>query len=157
MGLLYELLKDVLKYAGEWSFGAIWKNRHIPLIDVNPHLDGLPFPLPNRTDIARVTFTLTNDDTTKTKILEGYVRISNPNKATDEQKTNITKTHFAVGEHKDFFVQFPPPFHQRVMSGEAVLKAECNLTLQRPNGQSHKQSNQYTYNASKKQFEEDHD
>jgi hypothetical protein len=157
--VLLALLKDAIKGAilklADWVLGIVKRSSHVPKIEVVPHLDGQPF-FTYLTDITRVVFTLTNAGTMKTKILEGYVRISNPDKAAHEDKREIPKTHLTEGEHKKFFAMFKPMFHQAVMSGEAILKAECNLTLERPNGRPHEQSNRYTYNVSKKRFEEDH-
>jgi hypothetical protein len=80
-----------------------------------------------------------------------------PDKQAESEEQKIPARQLFEGKTEDFLIPFVPlMFYSRAMSGESILKAECNLTLERPNGKTHQQDKQYAYDWKNRVFEEDH-
>ena len=153
-GILLALLPDIVKGAGKFLIDAVTKQFYTARISVLPELDDQPF-FPNRTDITRVAFTLTNIGTRPMKTLKGKLRIGMHDKRGYDEEKNISDVYILDRENKQFFIIYKPMVAAIVASTDSILEAECYLTLERPNGKSHEQNDRYTYNKRDKCFEKD--
>ena len=148
------VLLDVLKYCLGFIPAIIRRHTYIPEVFVRVEINGPHYP--NRTDINSIVFSLTSRSGI-TKVKEGRVRFYDLDNPTDQQEQNTGEFKLFEGKEKEFRLPFTPiGFSQRVMVGEACLKAECNLALERPNGKPHEQDKRYTYDSKKRIFCEDH-
>lgn len=134
---------------------AIRKHTFIPEIDVCVRLSDKPY-FNYRPDIFSVVFSLTSVSGI-TKVVKGSVRFYNPDNPGEGEEQKVSARQMFEGKTEDFHIPFGALlFYDRVMSGESRLKAECNLTLERPNGELHEQNKRYTYDRNNKIFEVAH-
>ena len=150
VGSLWGIVKDV----GKFITSAIRKETAIPEVYVRVEVDGPHFA--NRTDIQSLIFSLTSRSGV-TKVKQGRVRFYNPDNPREQDEQHTGEIQLFEGKDKDFRLPLVPiMFFDGVMSGKAHLKAECNLTLERPNGKPHQQDKRYTYDSKKHIFCEEH-
>lgn len=148
------LVWDVLKYFGKFIPTTIRKYTFIPEVFVRVEVNGPHFP--DRTDIKSVVFSLTSRSGV-TKVKEGRVRFYDPDNPAKQEECHTGEIQLVEGQKENFRLPFVPiTFFDGVMSGKALLKAECNLTLERPNGKPHQQDKRYTYDKQKRIFVEEH-
>jgi hypothetical protein len=153
LGIIGWGVKWILEKVFRWVPQAIRKHTYVPEIDVRVQLSETPY-FPNRPDIKSIVFSLTSIRGI-TKVVKGHVRFYNPDDPADGEEKHISATQMLESRREDFSLPFIKiTFASRVMNGEARLEAECNLTLQRPNGETHQQDKRYIYNSRKKIFEE---
>jgi hypothetical protein len=159
IAVILKPLEALGQWLGQWlgklALRAIRKHNYIPKVAVNVSLSNKPH-WAHRSDIFSIVFSLTSVSGI-TKVVKGSVRFYNPDKQTQGEEQKISARQLFEGKTEDFLMPFVPlPFYDSAMLGKSTVKAQCNLTLERPNGETHQQDKQYTYDWKNRVFEEDH-